>query len=256
MIEFNREMKNMTLLGVNIDHVATLRNARGGLLPDPIQAALTAEANGADGITAHLREDRRHIRDADMTALKTRIATRLNMEMANTPEMVTIALALKPHMVTLVPERREELTTEGGLDVITNLSAIRESAERLQAANIRVSLFIDADAGQVEAARQSGASIVEFHTGSYCAAFGTIRQAAQLALLLESAQQASTAGLEVNAGHGLNYDNVHPILIMSGLVELNIGHSIMAEALFSGLGTAVRRMKSLIAPSDSSNPDN
>jgi pyridoxine 5-phosphate synthase len=246
MIEFNKEMKNMALLGVNIDHVATLRNARGGNCPDPIRAALVAEANGADGITAHLREDRRHIRDADMTVLKTRIATRLNMEMANTPEMVSIALALKPHMVTLVPERREELTTEGGLDVITSLASIRESVERLQAAGIRVSLFVDADPGQVEASRQSGASIVEFHTGSYCAAFGTPRQAAQLDLLLQGARQAMAAGLEVNAGHGLNYDNVEPILAMPGLVELNIGHSIMAEALFSGLGVAVRRMKTCL----------
>lgn len=237
----------MALLGVNIDHVATLRNARGGIVPDPIQAALVAEANGADGITAHLREDRRHIRDEDMRALKARIATRLNMEMANTDEMVSLALSLKPYMVTLVPERRQELTTEGGLDVITYQAAIRENTARLQDAGIKVSLFIDANAAQVEASHQTGASIVEFHTGPYCEAFGSPAQAEKLALLLKSAEQAVSLGIEVNAGHGLNYENVTPILAMAGLWELNIGHSLVSEAVFSGLGPAVRRMKDLIS---------
>jgi pyridoxine 5-phosphate synthase len=237
----------MALLGVNIDHVATLRNARGGVVPDPIEAALVAERHGADGITAHLREDRRHIRDADMLALKKRIATRLNMEMANTDEMVGIALSLKPYMVTLVPERRQELTTEGGLDVIGNLEAIRRSATKLQDAGIKMSLFIDADLNQVEAAKQTGAMIVEFHTGPYCEAFGTAEQSEKLALLMQSATRAVDLGIEVNAGHGLNYENVAPILALPGLVELNIGHSIVSEAIFTGLGPAVRRMKDLLS---------
>ena len=237
----------MAFLGVNIDHVATLRNARGGVFPDPIQAALVAEAHGADGITAHLREDRRHIKDADMYALKKRIATRLNMEMANTEEMVAIALDLKPFMVTLVPERRQELTTEGGLDVITHLEAIKQNTDRLQSAGIKVSLFIDADLAQVEASKTSGAAIIEFHTGPYCEAFGSAQQAAKLNLLMQSAAKAVSLGIEVNAGHGLNYENVSPILNLAGLWELNIGHSLVSEAIFSGLGPAVRRMKDLIS---------
>ncbi len=236
----------MALLGVNIDHVATVRNARGGSLPDPVQAALVAEANGADGITAHLREDRRHIKDADIYALKECIATRLNLEMANTDEMVSIALAVKPYMVTLVPERRQELTTEGGLDVIAQLAAIRENTRRLQAAGIQVSLFIDADAVQVEASKATEADLIEFHTGPYCEAFGSPHQQAKLALLMQAAEQAVALGIEVNAGHGLNYENVQPILALPGLWELNIGHSLVTEAIFTGLGPAVRRMKDLI----------
>nr|AIA16043.1 Pyridoxal phosphate biosynthesis protein PdxJ [uncultured bacterium] len=237
----------MALLGVNIDHVATLRNARGGVVPDPIEAALVSEQYGADGITAHLREDRRHIRDADMLALKERITTRLNMEMANTDEMVAIALSLKPYMVTLVPERRQELTTEGGLDAIGNLKAIRENTKRLQDAGVKVSLFIDADLKQVEAAKETEALIVEFHTGPYCEAFGRPQQSEKLDLLMKSAAHAVALGIEVNAGHGLNCDNVTPILALPGLVELNIGHSIISEAVFTGLGPAVRRMKDLIS---------
>ncbi|WP_373532243.1 pyridoxine 5'-phosphate synthase [Vampirovibrio sp.] len=237
----------MALLGVNIDHVATLRNARGGFAPDPLTAALIAEANGADGITAHLREDRRHIKDADIQALKKRIGTRLNLEMANTEEMVGIALDVNPYMVTLVPERRQELTTEGGLDVVANLKALQESTTCLQAAGIKVSLFIDADLAQVQASKETGAVIVEFHTGAYCEAFGSPRQAEKLALLMEAAAASVRLGLEVNAGHGLNYENVQPILAMPGLVELNIGHSIVSEAVFSGLAQAVGKMKALIA---------
>jgi pyridoxine 5-phosphate synthase len=236
----------MAFLGVNIDHVATLRNARGGIVPDPVAAALVAEAHGADGITAHLREDRRHIRDADMVELRKRIATRLNMEMANTDEMVGIALSIKPDMVTLVPERRQELTTEGGLDVVGNLKTITESTKRLQDAGIKVSLFIDADLQQLEASRQSGAMLVEFHTGAYCEAFNTPGQLEKLDLLMRSASRAVELGLEVNAGHGLNYENVVPVLVLPGLVEFNIGHSIISEAVFSGIGPAVRRMKDLI----------
>lgn len=237
----------MALLGVNIDHVATLRNARGGLVPDPVAAALIAEANGADGITAHLREDRRHIRDEDMKALKEKISTRLNMEMANTDEMVSIALNLKPHMVTLVPERRQELTTEGGLDVVSSLEAITKSTRRLMDAGILVSLFIDADIRQVEATCESGAPILEFHTGAYCEAYGTPNQQDRLNLLMRAAARAVELGIEVNAGHGLNYDNVGPVLALPGLVEFNIGHSIVSEAVFTGIGPAVRRMKDLIS---------
>lgn len=237
----------MALLGVNIDHVATLRNARGGSYPDPLTAALIAEAHGADGITAHLREDRRHIRDEDIQALKAQIKTRLNLEMANTPEMVEIALQAKPYMVTLVPERRQELTTEGGLDVVRYLDSLKESTTKLQTAGIKVSLFIDPDLRQLEASRQTGAAIVEFHTGTYCEAFGGPEQAKTLAALMKAAEQAVACGIEVNAGHGLNYDNVQPVLAMPGLVELNIGHSIIAESVFSGLASAVSRMKALIS---------
>ncbi len=237
----------MALLGVNIDHVATLRNARGGLVPDPVEAALVAEANGADGITAHLREDRRHIRDEDMKNLKSRIGTRLNMEMANTDEMVAIAVALKPYMVTLVPERRQELTTEGGLDVAGALASLTANTKTLQAAGIKVSLFIDADPVQVKASQDSGATIVEFHTGPYCEAFGSSKQAEKLDLLMKAAGYAVELGLEVNAGHGLNLENVQPILAMPGLVELNIGHSIVSDAVFTGLADAVRRMKTRIS---------
>ena len=237
----------MALLGINIDHVATLRNARGGLVPDPISAAILAEANGADGVTAHLREDRRHIRDADIQALRQKISTRLNMEMANTEEMVEIALSLNPYMVTIVPERRQELTTEGGLDVIENLEALSNSVLKLHQAGIKVSLFIDADPKQVKASMQSGAKVIEFHTGPYCRAFGTNLQQEKLDLLMNSASQAVAFGMEVNAGHGLNYENIVPVLALPGLVEFNIGHSIISEAVFSGLGPAVRRMKDLIS---------
>jgi len=237
----------MAQLGVNIDHVATVRNARGASFPSPLQAALLSEAHGADGITAHLREDRRHIRDEDIYALKKGINTRLNMEMANTEEMVLIALDVKPYMVTLVPERREELTTEGGLDVITHLESLKRNCARLESAGIRVSLFIDATEAQVRASKESGAEIVEFHTGPYCEAFGTSAQNAKLNDLMEAAKLGVELGLEINAGHGLNYANVTPILAMPGLVELNIGHSLVAEAIMSGLGPAVRRMKDLIS---------
>jgi pyridoxine 5-phosphate synthase len=238
----------MVSLGVNIDHVATLRNARGGDYPDPIAAALLAEENGADGITAHLREDRRHIKDADLKNLKAAISTRLNMEMANTDEMVAIALQLKPYMVTLVPERREEVTTEGGLDVLRFESAIWANTRRLQDAGILVSLFITPELVQIEASKRTGAELIEFHTGPYCEAFRHQQQVPSLELssLLEGAKTCQALGLRVNAGHGLNVDNVHPILAMAGLEELNIGHSLIGDAIYMGLGEAVRRMKQLI----------
>ena len=182
-----------------------------------------------------------------MTALKQKIATRLNMEMANTDEMVSIALALKPYMVTLVPERRQELTTEGGLDVISHLETLWENTQKLQNAGIKVSLFIDADLAQVEASQKSGATIIELHTGPYCEAFGTQKQSEKLDLLMKAAAHAVQLGIEVNAGHGLNCENVVPVLDLPGLVELNIGHSIISDAVFSGLGPAVQRMKDLIS---------
>lgn len=236
----------MALLGVNIDHVATLRNARGTFYPDPVHAAVIAEGNGADGITAHLREDRRHIQDQDLFRLKAAIRTRLNMEMANTTEMVDLALKIKPYMVTLVPEKRQELTTEGGLDVVRLTEALTGSTKRLQDAGILVSLFIEANESQIEASLRTGAQIVEFHTGRYCELYENRTHQKELDALIQAAQHCIDQGLEVNAGHGLNYDNVRPILKMPGLKELNIGHSIICEAVFSGLGPAVRRMKDMI----------
>jgi pyridoxine 5-phosphate synthase len=234
----------VVLLGVNIDHVATVRNARGGNHPDPIAAALLAEQFGADGITAHLREDRRHIRDADMRALRERIQTRLNMEMAATPEMIAIARDIRPEMVTLVPERRAELTTEGGLDVCRLETTLTEAVAQLSAANISVSLFIDPVAEQVAASARTGATLVEFHTGQYAEAYPAMQ--VELDALITAAKQARQLGLTVNAGHGLNYENVGPILQMPDLHELNIGHSLISEALFTGLGPAVARMKALL----------
>lgn len=234
-------------LGVNIDHVATIRNARGGQYPDPLRAAELAEAHGADGITAHLREDRRHIRDADIRELRRRVRTRLNLEMANTEEMVRTALAVRPDMVTLVPERRQELTTEGGLDVINQREALSQTVHRLNAVGILVSLFVDADPHQIEACQTTGAPFIELHTGPYCEAFEATGQIdAELARLTAAAQQALQLGLRVNAGHGLHYGNVRPVLGLPGLEELNIGHSLVAEAIFIGLGPAVRQMKDLL----------
>ncbi len=240
----------MAKLGVNVDHVATVRNARGTSFPDPVKAALIAESHGADGITAHLREDRRHIRDEDMARLKASITTRLNMEMANTDEMVAIALKLKPYMVTLVPERREELTTEGGLDVVRFETGITETVKKLETAGIHVSLFIEPSEEQIRASHKVGARMVEFHTGVYCGAFesGGLEGATQaLDALLQGARLGVSLGLGINAGHGLNCDNVEPILAMEGLEELNIGHSLIADAIFFGIGPAVERMKALIA---------
>ena len=244
----------MALLGVNIDHVATVRNARGGDYPDPVRAALIAEENGADGITAHLREDRRHILDDDMRRLKTSIKTRLNMEMANTPEMVDFACEIQPYMVTLVPEKRQELTTEGGLDVVQYLDALTRSTEKLKEAGILVSLFIDPDIEQLEASKLTGATIVEFHTGRYCELFNEYEKnihhpkvQEELDSLILIAEKAVEMGIEVNAGHGLNRENVAPILKMPGLNELNIGHRIVADRIFMGFADAVKEMKGLIS---------
>jgi pyridoxine 5-phosphate synthase len=234
-------------LGINIDHVATIRNARGGRYPVPVRAAEIAEAYGADGITIHLREDRRHIRDADLRELRHAVKTRLNLEMANTEEMVQAALAVRPDMVTLVPERRQELTTEGGLDVLSHQTALQTTVTRLQAEGIITSLFVDPNAEQVKASQQTGAAFVELHTGKYCEAYEAIEETAPyLNELFEAAALCKHLKLGLNAGHGLHYGNVRPVLSLPGLVELNIGHSIIAEAIFIGLGPAVQRMKHIL----------
>ena len=237
-------MTKPLLLGVNIDHVATLRNVRGTPYPSPVEAVRIAELAGADGITVHLREDRRHIRDEDVIALRQSITTHLNLEMANTPEMVAFALKIKPNYVTLVPERREELTTEGGLDVIRYQQALQPSITALQAAGIPVSLFIEPDPGQVAATAALDAHILEFHTGRYCDQHmaGEATQT-ELDRLFKAADQACALGLVVNAGHGLTCENVGPILALPGLNELNIGHSIIANAVLIGLEQAIKQMK-------------
>jgi pyridoxine 5-phosphate synthase len=236
-------------LGVNIDHVATLRNARGGSHPDPVRAAHLALAAGADGITAHLREDRRHIGDGDVIRLKRELTLPLNLEMAATEEMLAIALGLVPHACCLVPERREERTTEGGLAVIAQAAQLRPFVERLGAAGIRVSLFIEPDGAAIDAAARLGAAAVELHTGAYCAralngdAPGV---AEELRRLREGARLASAAGLEVHAGHGLTFTTVAPVARIPEIRELNIGHFLVGEAVFLGLVPAIARMKSLI----------
>jgi len=238
--------KSPILLGVNIDHIATLRQARGTRYPEPVQAALAAEQAGADGITAHLREDRRHIQDRDLYLLKDMIHTKLNMEMAVTEEMVGIAEKRKPHACCLVPEKREEVTTEGGLDVAGNLPRLQWACERLGAAGVEVSLFIDPDEEQIEASVKAGAPVVELHTGRYADAGSALEQAEELGRIRHAAQIARAAGLQVNAGHGLNYHNVEAISAIPELVELNIGHAIVARALFSGLAQAVADLKRIM----------
>ena len=229
-------------LGVNIDHVATIRNARGGPHPDPTRAALTAFEAGADGITAHLREDRRHIRDGDILRLKDEVPLPLNLEMAATQEMTEFALMVRPHACCLVPERREERTTEGGLDAAGQESALRGIVARLSDAGIRVSLFIEADPRQLDAAIRLGAPVVELHTGAYCDAEESDRKAL-LDRILAGAAHAAEIGLECHAGHGLDYENVAQIAAIPSVVELNIGHFLVGEALFLGLEEAIRRMR-------------
>ena len=232
-------------LGINIDHVATLRNARGTVYPDPIKAAQLAEAAGADLITLHLREDRRHIKDADLLALRPLIKTRMNLECAVTPEMINIACKVKPHDVCLVPEKREEVTTEGGLDVVGHFEAVKAATKQLQAAGIRVSLFIDPDDRQIQAAKDVGATVVELHTGRYADLLGA-EQEKELERIRKAAQFGKSIGLRVNAGHGLHEGNVMPIASIAELSELNIGHAIVAEALFKGWQKAIIDMKSLM----------
>ena len=234
------------LLGVNIDHIATLRNARGTHYPDPVHAADIAERAGADGITIHLREDRRHITDRDVRLLKETINTRMNLEMAVTEEMLMIASQTKPEFCCLVPEKREELTTEGGLDVAGNLTKIRTACGRLKADGIIVSLFIDADKQQIDAAVESGAPYIEIHTGQYAEAKSEVEQQEELAKLVEGIEYAHSKGLKVNAGHGLHYHNVMPIAAIPQIIELNIGHAIIARAAFDGLHKAVADMRALM----------
>jgi len=233
-------------LGVNIDHVATIRNARGGALPDPVRAALLAEAAGADGITAHLREDRRHITDDDITRLMAELTLPLNLEMAATEEMQAIALRHSPHAVCLVPERRAERTTEGGLDAATDENRLAAFIAPLSAAGARISLFVGADERQLEAASRIGAPVVELHTGAYCDAETEADRAAELARLREMAQVGADLGLEVHAGHGLTFDSVGPIAAIPEIAELNIGHFLIGEAIFAGLDTAIHRMRALM----------
>jgi pyridoxine 5-phosphate synthase len=232
-------------LGVNIDHVATIRNARGGRLPDPVRAAKLAAAAGADGITAHLREDRRHIRDHDIARLKAEIDKPLNFEMAATEEMLAIALRAKPHAACLVPERREERTTEGGLDAAGLHNQLAPIVSRLGEAGIRVSLFIAPDPRQIEAAVRLGAPVVEFHTGEYAHAQGG-DVAVELKRIADMAALAAKNGIEPHAGHGLTYENVQPIAAIPQLAELNIGHYLIGEAIFVGLEASVRRMRELM----------
>lgn len=238
-------MSGFIALGVNIDHVATLRQARRARAPDPVYAALTAEQAGADSITLHLREDRRHIQDRDVRALRPLLQTRMNLEMAVTEEMLAIAAELRPGDCCLVPEKRTELTTEGGLDVAGGAARIRAAVARLGAAGIRVALFIDPDLTQIEAAARSGAAAIELHTGAYAEATGGAR-AAELERLRSGARLGARLGLEVHAGHGLDYYNVQPVAAIAEIVELNIGHAIVARAMYSGLAAAVREMKALM----------
>lgn len=234
------------LLGVNIDHIATLRNARGTHYPDPVHAADIAERAGADGITVHLREDRRHIKDRDVELLAQTINTRLNLEMAVTDEMLAIAEKVKPTFCCLVPEKREELTTEGGLDVAGNLAQVRNACERLADADIQVSLFIDADKAQIDAAVACKAPYIEIHTGQYAEATSERRALEELERLKAGIEYAHNLGLKVNAGHGLHYHNVKPIAAIEQIIELNIGHAIIARAAFDGLHSAVADMRRLM----------
>lgn len=234
------------LLGINIDHVATLRNARGTPYPSPLEAALLAETHGADLITLHLREDRRHIRDDDVRAIRQAICTRMNLEMALTEEMLAHALEVQPHDVCLVPEKREEVTTEGGLDILSQMEKTARFIQVLSDAGIRVSLFIDADEKQIQAACDVGAPVIELHTGAYADAVGATNKQAQLVRLEEGAYFASERGLIVNAGHGLTIHNVTPIAQIIAIEELNIGHAIIAQALFLGLPEAIKQMKTTI----------
>lgn len=238
-------MSGDILLGFNIDHVATLRQARRARVPDPVQAALVAESAGADSITLHLREDRRHIQDRDVHTLRELLQTRMNLEMALTEEMLAIALHVRPADCCLVPERRQEITTEGGLDAAAQVPRLREACARLAAADIRVALFIDPERAQVEAAAQAGAPSVELHTGAYCESRGA-RAAIELQRLKEAARLAAGLGLEVHAGHGLNYHNVTPVAAIPEVVELNIGHALICHALLVGLPQALREMKALM----------
>lgn len=233
-------------LGVNIDHVATLRNARGTVYPDPVEAALLAEEAGADCITLHLREDRRHIRDADVEAIRPQLRTRMNLESAVTPEMLDFACRIKPQDVCLVPERRNEVTTEGGLDVVKYFSEVQAAVRQLQAEGIRVSLFIDADPNQIRAASEAGAPVIEIHTGRYAEAKSESEVQQELERVQAGVLEGVKHGLKVNAGHGLHYTNVQAIAAIPEIAELNIGHAIVAQAVFDGWKNAIKEMKAIM----------
>ncbi len=236
----------MIKLGLNIDHVATLRQARGARYPNLVRAALICEEAGADAITIHLREDRRHIQDADVEILRTMLQTRMNLECAVTDEMIDNALRIKPHDICLVPERREELTTEGGLDVIKYFDQVKSATQRCTEAGIRVSLFIDPDEKQLDAAKSVGAPVIELHTGSYADADSVPERELKLGRIHRAALHGHKLGLQVNAGHGLHYHNVRPVVAIPHIAELNIGHAIISEAVFIGLEQAVKNMKALL----------
>ena len=236
---------NILRLGVNIDHVATVREARGSAYPDPVRAAKLAESAGADGITAHLREDRRHISDADIERLARELHIPLNLEMAATDEMLAIALKAKPHAACIVPEKREERTTEGGIDAAGQHNRLAPLVRQLGAARIRVSMFVEADKAQLDAAKALGAPVVELHTGGYCDATGAVQERL-LTKLREGAKYAHAIGLEVHAGHGLTFDNVRPIAAIPEIRELNIGHFLVGEAIFVGLENSIRNMRALM----------
>lgn len=236
----------MAKLGLNVDHVATVRQARGGTEPDPVTAAAIGELAGAEGITIHLREDRRHIQDRDLEILRKTVKTKLNLEMAATAEMISIALAVKPDQVTLVPEKRQELTTEGGLDVLKQQAGMAEAVKRLKDGGISVSLFIDPDREQILAAAGTGADFIEIHTGTYADAVNEETRRDELAKIIDAIGIAKENGLRVNAGHGLNYVNVKELAALGEIEEFNIGHSIMARAILTGLDLAVRDMVSLL----------
>lgn len=233
-------------LGVNIDHVATVRNARGTIYPDPVEAALLAEEAGADCITLHLREDRRHIKDADVEAIRPQLRTRMNLESAVTQEMLDFACRIRPQDVCLVPERRNEVTTEGGLDVVRYFSEVQAAVRQLQAEGIRVSLFIDADSEQIRAAAETGAPVIEIHTGRYADALTEVEQQQELERVHAGVLDAVKHGLKVNAGHGLHYTNVQSIAAIPEIAELNIGHAIVAQAIFDGWKNAIKEMKAIM----------
>ncbi len=238
----------MIKLGLNIDHVATLRQARGARYPNLVRAALICEEAGANAITIHLREDRRHVQDADVNILRGMLQTRMNLECAVTEEMINNALRVRPHDICLVPERREELTTEGGLDVVKYFDAVQRATQRCMEAGIRVSLFIDADEKQIDAAKRAGAPVIEIHTGKYADADSMPAREAELKRIHDAVLYAHSLGIQVNAGHGLHYHNVRPIVAIPHIAELNIGHAIISEALFIGLEQAVKNMKALLVP--------
>lgn len=236
----------MAKLGLNVDHIATVRQARGGVEPDPVIAAAIGELAGADGITVHLREDRRHIQERDLEILRRTVQTKLNLEMAATAEMIAIASKVKPEQVTLVPEKREELTTEGGLDVIGNFETVADAVQKLKQADIIVSIFIDPDPEQLKAASRTGAEAVEIHTGKYSGLKKTAEVQTELKVIKQAVTIGNELGLTVHAGHGLNYLNILPLVTMPGIEEFNIGHSIISRAMFVGLDQAVREMLALI----------